>query len=173
MKKIKIGRIVGAAGLRGEVKLYHDSGDTESLSRATSLFLCDENAETISDTYDIVSLRVHGRTPIIGFVGITDRNAAEALIGKIVFVDEDAIRPTEDDAYLVSDLISLSVLDVNSGEEIGRVSGIVDNPAHDLLEVTSDDESIMLIPMADVFIKEINLSKGHILAEIKMLLQSE
>ena len=173
MKQIKIGRIVGAAGLRGEVKLYHESGDTGSISRATSLFLCDENAGAGPDSYDIVSLRIQGRTPIIRLAGIVDRNAAEALIGKEVYVDEETIRPTEDDSYLVSDLIGLDVLHADTHEEIGRVSGIIDNPAHDILEVLQPGGGIFLIPMADVFIKEINLPKGHILADVTMLLQSE
>ena len=172
MKQIIIGRIVGAAGLRGEVKLYHESGDTASLSRASSLFLCDEGSNADLTTYDILSLRIQGRTPIITLSGIHDRNAAEALIGKDVYVNEEEIRPTDDDSYLVGDLVGLSVLDAGSGEEIGHVKGIVDNPAHDLLEITTGDGNVLLIPMADVFIKEINLTKGHILAEVTMLLQS-
>ncbi|MDR0874649.1 MAG: ribosome maturation factor RimM [Clostridiales Family XIII bacterium] len=171
MKQIKIGRIAGAAGLKGEVKLYHESGDAESLSRASTLFLCNNQALRTMVPYNILSLRVHGRTPILGLSGVIDRSAAEALIGSEVYVDEDAIRPAEEDAYLVSDLIGLSVIDTATGDEIGLVQGIVDNPAHDLLEVAKGGGGILLIPMADVFIKEIDLTSGRILAEVTLLLR--
>jgi 16S rRNA processing protein RimM len=173
MKQIKIGRIAGAAGLKGEVKLYHESGDTESLSRASTLFLCNNNALRTMIPYNILSLRVQGRTPILGLSGVIDRNAAEALIGAEVYVDEDVIRPAEEDAYLVSDLIGLSVIDTDTGDEIGLVQGIVDNPAHDLLEVARGGGCTLLIPMADVFIKEIDLNSGRIIAEVTLLLQKD
>jgi 16S rRNA processing protein RimM len=172
MKPIRIGRIAGASGLRGEVKLYHESGDIESLSRAASLFLCNQEAQDLV-SYAVVSLRVQGRTPILGLCGVTDRNGAEALIGSDVYVDEDAIRPTEEDAYLVSDLIGLAVVDAVTGAEIGRVLGVVDNPAHDLLEVRGGDGRNLLIPMADVFIKGVDLAAGKILADVTLLLQSD
>jgi 16S rRNA processing protein RimM len=173
MKKIKIGRITAAAGLRGEVKLYHESGDTESLSRASSLFLCNNQAFRTQTPYTILSLRVQGRTPILGLSGVNDRNAAEALIGFEVYVDEDAIRPTEEDAYLVSDLIGLRVIDTETGDEIGLVQGVVDNPAHDLLEVAGDGGRTLLIPMADVFIQEIDPASGFIRADVTLLLQND
>ncbi|GHU65363.1 ribosome maturation factor RimM [Clostridia bacterium] len=191
MQQIKIGKITGAAGLRGEVKLYHESGDDESLSRASSLFLCPPTKDLIDQKvvqfsadqpvaqspcprrYTVVSLRIRGRTPIIGLAGVNDRNAAEALIGSEVFADKDTIRPTEEDAYLVSDLIGLRVIETGTGNEIGLVQGIVDNPAHDLLEVAREGKGSLLIPMADVFIKEVNLTTGLILVDAELLLQSD
>jgi 16S rRNA processing protein RimM len=173
MKPIRIGRISGASGLKGEVKLYHESGDAESLSRATSLFLCNNQALRTPVPYTILSLRVQGRTPILGLAGVSDRNAAEALIGSEVYVDEDLIRPTEEDAYLVSDLIGLPVIDTEAGEEVGRVRGVVDNPAHDLLEVDRPGGGTLLIPLADVFIKEVDLTSGYILADVTLLLQND
>lgn len=182
MKQIKIGRIAGAQGLRGEVKLYHESGDAESLSRASSLFLCPGDAEKSDSSkgaslppasYEIISLRMHGRTPILTLAGVSDRNAAEALIGSDVYVDEDEIRPTEADAFLVSDLVGISVIDAETGAEIGRVKSVIDNPAHDLLEVKKNDGAGLLIPMVDVYIKEIDTARGRILAEVKLLLQSD
>jgi 16S rRNA processing protein RimM len=173
MKTIKIGRITAAAGLKGEVKLYHESGDAESLARAASLFLGNNQALRTPAPYTILSLRIQGRTPILGLSGVSDRNAAEALIGSDVYVDEDVIRPTEEDAYLVSDLIGLRVIDTDTGVEIGRVQGVVDNPAHDLLEVARAGAKNLLVPLADVFIKEVNLTSGCILADVTLLLQND
>ena len=119
MNKIKIGRITGAQGLRGEVRMYHDSGEEEALSRLTSLFL---GSESVSEAgagtaeYTIENMRMQKRTPVFKLKGIEDRSSAEALVGLDVFADEDEARPEGEDAWFASELVGMKVRIVSSPE---------------------------------------------------------
>ena len=164
-------------GLRGEVKLMHDSGDEEALRRLTSLFLSLEGGEK---EFRIESLRMQRRTPIMKLSGLEDRNAAEKLIGCDVYADMEESRPKEEGVWLVSDLIGLEIrfapdenagaapeaLDTSPGTPgvgAGRcsVKSVIDNPAHDVLEIETG-KGIRLLPLVDVFIREIDTQSGFI-----------
>ena len=161
MKKIKIGRISGAQGLRGEVKLFHDSGDEDAVRNLTSLFLGTGDSEA---AYRIEWLRIQKRTPVFKLEGIDDRNAAEALIDSAVYALEDESRPAGDGAWLVSDLVGLEVRlggGEGDGTAAGRVKGVIDNPAHDILEIEINGV-IRLLPFVDVFVPEVRPESGYI-----------
>ena len=169
MVKIKIGRVTGAQGLHGEIKLHHDSGDEEALRRLSFLFL---HNESVAKTLCIESLRFQKRTPILKLAGINDRNAAEALAGFDVYADESESRPDEEGVWLASDLKGLEVrLVTESGAAVSgeaaagkkryRVRGIIDNPAHDILEIETD-KGTRLLPFVDVFVREIDTKTGYI-----------
>jgi len=160
IQKIRIGRIAGAQGLRGEVRLYHDSGDEEAIRRVNVLFL---SKDRISAEYRVEGLRMQKRTPILKLSGVGDRNAAEALIGAEAFVLLDEARPHEEGSWLVSDLAGLDVLLAEKGGvSIGKVRGILDNPAHDLLEIETD-RGLRLLPFIDAFVREVDVAGGRVL----------
>ncbi|MDR1816385.1 MAG: ribosome maturation factor RimM [Clostridiales Family XIII bacterium] len=165
---IKIGRISGAAGLKGEVKLYHDSGDAEQAQRLMSFII-------EGKTYGIQRLRFQKKTPIVKLDGVDDRDAAEALVGREVWADEAALREAmqDDGAFLVSDLVGCAVTDAADGARLGTVTGVIDNPAHDILEIAVPAEGAedaadgrgrkILLPMVDVFVAEVNPAARFIL----------
>jgi 16S rRNA processing protein RimM len=171
VKKIKIGRITGAQGLRGEVKMFHDSGEAEALERLTSLFLKGEGgSETGSEPelaeYVIENLRMHKRTPIFKLNGIENRDSAEALIGFDVYTNEDESRPEGEDAWFASDLVGMKVRIASSpsaprydGEYL--VKSIISNPAHDILEIETP-YGIKMLPFIDVFIHKVDINTGYI-----------
>ena len=187
MKKIKIGRITGAQGLRGEVKMYHDSGEEEALSRLTSLFLGsspgtapESEPELEAAEYIIENMRMQKRTPIFKLKGITDRDSAEALVGSDVFTDEEESRPEGESAWFASDLVGMRVRaagllhsarndedkargdeDKARGDEECRVKSIISNPAHDILEIETP-YGVKMIPFVDAFIQEVDTKTGCI-----------
>jgi 16S rRNA processing protein RimM len=148
--RIEIGRISGASGIRGEVKLFHYSGECERLVGVEEFYF----SESEGGVYRVENLRMQGRTPIVKLAGVDGRTAAEALIGFKVFVEISALNPLEDGRYYVVDLIGASVED-ESGKVFGRVSRIEDNPAHDLLHVTRD-EGDFLLPFIDIFVLDVD-----------------
>jgi len=156
--RIKIGTVAGAQGLRGEIKMRHDSGDSEQLSRLPSFFIREKE-------YTVENLRFQKQTPIFKLQGIDDRNAAEALIGAEIFADEELLRPQEQGTYLVSDLAGLEVVD-KCGRPLGKISATLDNPAHDLLEITKENGEKFLLPFIDAFISEVDVAAGFVRAEL-------
>jgi len=158
-EKIRIGKISGAQGLRGELRLYHDSGDEEALRRLTLLLLRIGASEA---AYGIEGLRFQKRVPVIKLCGVEDRSAAEALCGAEVYALLSEARPKDEDSWLVSDLEGLGVfLDGAAGGPLGRVRSVIDNPAHDILEIETAG-GILLLPFVDVFIRKVDIEGGGI-----------
>jgi 16S rRNA processing protein RimM len=153
-EKIHIGKISGASGLKGEIKLFHYSGESERIAGIGELFL-QLNADM--RRVEVESLRIQGRTPILKFVGIDDRNAAESLIGAEVFAASESLAPLEDGQFYVTELVGLSVEDERMGY-LGDVAEVIDNPAHDILRISGANGE-WLLPMIDVFI--LNIDTEH------------
>ncbi len=122
---LEVGRIAKAHGLRGEVVVELTTNRTERLDAGSSL-----------STPDGTVLRVLHATPhqrrwIVAFDGVFDRPAAEALHGTVLLAE-----PIEDPSALwVHELIGSEVVDAG-GMARGQVTGVIANPASDLLELS-------------------------------------
>ena len=82
MEKIKIGRVVNAVALRGEVKVYNYSGYKERYEELTRIIVDDKE-------YEVEKVRYQQHMVILKLSGINDRNAAESLKTKDVYITED------------------------------------------------------------------------------------
>jgi 16S rRNA processing protein RimM len=85
----------------------------------------------------IAAVRPHQERLLVRFEGVDDRNAAEALRGRLLTADP---LPDADDELFVHDLIGCEVRDPG-GALLGRVKALDANPAHDLLVL--DDNTLI------------------------------
>jgi 16S rRNA processing protein RimM len=87
--------------------------------------------------------------PIVRLEGISDRNAAAALLGEHLLLDqEDA--PLEEGEYIVSDLIGCTI------EGLGVVTGVIPGPSCDVLEVGVDS---VLVPLVSDAVKRVDIER--------------
>lgn len=94
--------------------------------------------------------------------GVRDRNAAEALKGTELWVARDRFPPVEDDEdYYHADLIGLAARDGN-GKAMGRVAGVYDFGAGDVLEIAGGALAGEFIPFTRANVPEIDLAKGFV-----------
>jgi 16S rRNA processing protein RimM len=156
---IEIGYISGAQGLGGEVKFFHDSGERERLESVKEFFLRGGERD---GSFEVESLRYKGRIPIVKLAGVDSRNAAEAMVGAKVFVDAEMVRPTEEDSFFVSELLGMDAV-APDGSALGKVKQVIDNPAHDILVIEGADGKEFLVPMVDVFVKNVDTEKKEII----------
>ena len=98
MEKIKIGKIVNAVGLKGEVKVYHYSDYKERFEELDQIWIDGRKVaiEGVRYMKDMVILKLDG---------VSDRNGAEALKEQEVFIDESMLRVLPEDTYYVKDLM--------------------------------------------------------------------
>lgn len=149
MEKIKIGQIVNAVALKGEVKVYNYSDYKERYEEIDYVYVEDKKTE-------IESVRYMKEMPIVKLKGANDRNAAEALKGKDLFIDETQLRELPEDTFYIRDLIGMDVKDTE-GNKIGTLSDVIQNSAQDLYEVKLEDGKKTLIPAVGEFIVDISL----------------
>lgn len=153
MEKIKIGRIVNAVALRGEVKIYNYSGYRERYEELDCIII--ENEE-----YEIEKVRYQQEMVILKLSGIDNRNAAEAMKNKDVYITEEDLEELPDDTFYIRDLIGLEVID-DSGR-IGVIKDVLQPSSQDVYVIQTDKNQDIMIPAVKEFVKEVNLEEKYI-----------
>jgi 16S rRNA processing protein RimM len=150
--KIRIGKISGASGVKGEIKLFHYSGERERIAGVEELFFS-TGAESAGNLVrrKVLAMKYRGKTPVLLVEGVETRADAERLTNTDVYADKDALRPLDEGSYYVEALAGCAVVD-ERGERIGEAAGVLDNPAHDILRVTLPGGAELLLPMIDRFV---------------------
>lgn len=145
---IPVGQIVNAHGIRGEVKLNPVGFDPAFVASFKTLYI--GGAET-----KVKSSRVHKSTVLLTLPGVEDMDTALALKGRQVSIRRtDAHLPSGE--YFDAELQGLTVLDDDTGEELGKLTRVLNYPAHKVYEVQGRRE--YLIPaVKDVFIRQVDL----------------
>jgi 16S rRNA processing protein RimM len=138
MTRVTLAAIIGAHGVRGEVRLKLFAAGPESLSAHDQLLVAGEPRR-------LEKIAGAGKNIVARFAGIADRNAAEALRGALVEVDRAALPPLEEGEYYHADLIGLPCQD-QAGTSVGTVVAVENYGAGDLLEVEGEGGSRSLIP---------------------------
>lgn len=159
---IVIGEILGAHGLRGEVRVRvtGDSGDT--LLDAESVWLARRPDEPSPR-----SIRVCGGGPgrpgevRMRLEGVEDRDAAEALRGMRVMTELSALPELPEGEFYWHQLVGCRV-ESEAGLGIGIVQEIWETGAHDVLVVVDERGVRRLVPTAAALLKSIDLSDRRI-----------
>ena len=154
MEKIKIGKIVNTVGLKGEVKVYNYSDSIEIYETIESIYV--EDRLTV-----IENVRAQKNMVILKLEGADDRNAADALRGKELYITEDDLPELPEGQYYVRDLIGMSVTE-EDGNLLGHVTDVLQNTAQDIFEVESENGKKLLIPKVDQFVLDIDAEKREI-----------
>lgn len=120
--RLEVGRTTKAHGLKGEVLVVLASDRTDRLAPGSVLYLDDI-------AHEVAGAHRHQDRWRVRFVGVDDRNAAEALRGTTVTADP---LPSDDGEIWVHEVIGAEV-GLPDGTVVGTVAEVQANPAHDLL----------------------------------------
>ncbi|NJN86789.1 MAG: ribosome maturation factor RimM [Leptolyngbyaceae cyanobacterium SL_7_1] len=159
-----VGRVVGAQGLNGEVRIYPDSDFPQRFTEPGERWLLSAGA-TQPTAVQLVSGRYMSNKGlyVVKFAGISNRDQAEALRDSELLVPESDRPPLEDDEFHVPDLLGLEVFDQATQTLVGTVTNVV--PAgNDLLEVTLAGEpaKTVLIPFVMAIVPVVDLAQRRI-----------
>ena len=152
---ILMGVIAGAHGIRGEVKLKSFTANPADIASYGVL-----SDETGGRLFEIVALKSAKDALIVRLSGVEDRSGAEALKGTKLFVPRGRMPAPDQDDYYHADLIGLDAVDA-SGNRIGRVLGVENYGAGDLLDI-GDDTASELLPFTKAFVPEVDLAARRI-----------
>ena len=156
-RRILVGVIGAAQGVKGEVRVKSFTGDPVAIANYGPL-----SAEDRRRVFEIVALRpVKDDMVVVRFSGVPDRDAAAALTNTRLYVDRARLPAPEEDEFYQVDLIGLSARTEN-GRELGRVAGIENYGAGDLLEVTRVAGDSILVPFTKDFVPTIDFENRHV-----------
>ncbi len=156
---ICVGAIMGAFGVRGEVRLKSFCADPAAIEGYSPL-----QTEAGASHEIVLTRNVKG-----GFAakisGVHDKEQADALRGTRLYTHRDKLPSLPDDEYYHSDLIGMTVLDTG-GAELGRVKSVQDFGAGDILEITGRRmKEPALLPFTRTHVPTIDLEAGKIIAD--------
>ena len=151
MEKIKIGKIVNAVALKGEVKVYHYSDYKERFEELERI-LVEQKKET--KPYEIEHVRYQKNMVILKLKGVNDRNGAESDI----YIAEEDLRVLPSDTYYIRDLLGCEVIDEEKGN-IGMITDVLQNPAQDIYQIQTGNGKQVFIPAVADFVKDVNIQE--------------
>jgi 16S rRNA processing protein RimM len=157
---VVLGRVLGAFGIRGWIRIRPFTESPDGLLGQSVWVLSQAGAHRI---VQVEEAKPHGAFVLAQLKGVDDRGQAEALRGADVTVGRDQLPEPDAGEYYWSDLIGLSVRNVN-GVDLGRITGLIAAPAHDVLRVVAgqgqDHGREQLIPFVEPILREVDLAGG-------------
>jgi 16S rRNA processing protein RimM len=154
-RDVLLGVIVGAQGLKGEVKVKTFTQSPERLGAYGPLHTKDGRE------YRVTSAREAKDGAVVSLDGVNDRNAAEALKGAELFIPRSALPKEDADEFYHADLIGLRAEDTE-GRSIGTVRALHNFGAGDVLEILRDDGDEVFLPFTHEVAQEIDIEGGRI-----------
>jgi 16S rRNA processing protein RimM len=158
-RKILVGMISGAHGVKGDVRLKSFTEEPEAILRYKPL--TDESGErefafrlkSATNTHFIVALG-----------GVKTREAAEALRGTKLFVDRAALPKLKKREFYEADLVGLKALD-KKGKECGTVAAVHNYGGGPFLEIAPAQGKAFMLPFDKNCVPEIDPDAGHIVID--------
>ena len=152
LETIKVGRIVNAHGIRGEVRVQPLERDAAFLSRIKTFYL--DGAPVVP-----TASHVHKNLLLLKLPGVEDMNAALTYKGKELYIRRaDVVLP--DGEYFDDELIGLEVHDCDTGALLGTLTAVDEYPASKVYTVKGDRE-ILIPAVKDAFIRSVDLDAGR------------
>ncbi len=173
-KWIEVGRVSRPHGVRGEVRIRPDSDNPERFVEGSILHARPARvplagkAVSANTRLTIATVRGEGAFPIVAFAEVGDRETAEGIRGYILEVPGEELPGLDDDEYYPFDLEGLSVRD-ESGTVVGRVTEVIDSPAHTLLAVALDSGRDALVPFVHAAVPTVCVAEGYLVVEARFL----
>ena len=159
---IDMGYIANAFGIQGWVKIKTATEYSDSSDEYTQVYLKLKDGTILSKKIEKSFARdgvFHAK-----LAGVDDRDAAFALKGTIVAVDREEFPDLDEDEFYWADLIGLEVINT-VGERLGKVAGLIETGANDVLRVVGDDEVERLLPFVAAVVLAVEKEAGLIRVE--------
>lgn len=93
--------------------------------------------------------------------GVGDRDAAERLKGRRLYLPRAALPPPEDEEYYHADLLGLAA-ELPDGTRLGRVRAIYGFGAGDSIEIERDGGAPVLVPFTRAAVPVVDIAGGRI-----------
>ncbi len=156
---IAVGRVAGAFGVRGEVRISTFTEEPLALARFREL-----KRQDGSPGLTILSARAAKDGVIVRCPGVETKEQADALRGLRLYVPRDAFPEPDEDEFYLADLIGLAVVGP-AGEAIGKVKSVQDFGAGDILEIIPDEGGpTWYLPFTRDAVPEVRIADGLLVA---------
>lgn len=156
-RQILVGKVAGAFGVKGELRLTAYTGDPMAMLAYGPLRRADGS----------IALTLRKGRPVKGAVvvearEVTTREEAQALRGLRLHIERSALPAPDEDEFYLADLMGLAVVSPQ-GERLGTVKSVANFGAGDLLEIAPGRPGASWwIPFTRTTVPEVRLAEALI-----------
>ncbi len=152
-KPVTLAAVSGAHGVTGDVRLKLFGEGVDALKRYPSF-----NEGTL--TLQMIRSDNKGGA-VARFAEVADRTEAEKLRGTVLTIPRSAMPALAEDEYYHADLLGLAAVDPD-GAPLGKIVGIENYGAGDVLEIEGLDGRRAMVPMTRDAVPEWNHARAII-----------
>jgi 16S rRNA processing protein RimM len=160
-----VGQVVGAHGVRGEVKVEILTDDPHRFGLLEQVFVGPEDQEPVP--WPLEGYRLHKGRALLRLKGCGDRLTAATLRGYLVQIPVEEALPLEDGEFFEHQIVGLEVWTVDR-KHLGQVAEILYTGANDVyvIDRPQPNQSQMLIPALEGIVLEVDLETGILVVEL-------
>ena len=158
METIEFGKVVNTHGLKGEVKVYSYTDDTNHILKLKKVYISNKE-------YIVESMKVQKQMFLMKLKGIDTIEATSSIMNKMCYREIIKDESNEADGFFIKDLIGLKVIDVN-GNEIGTLKEVFRTGANDVYEIVDNENKSKYIPAIKEVVKSIDIKSKVMIIEL-------
>jgi 16S rRNA processing protein RimM len=160
MQRLAVGLITAVHGLSGSVKIKSLSGESAHLLRLKVLYV--RRGEEFLP-FQVQAARASGTHVVMKLAGIDSPEAAARYRGCELWVERGEASALGPGEYYLADLCRCRVY--RGQDELGRVIGVCEGGANELLEVEDGQGRRFLLPFVEAFVGRVDVQDGRIEVE--------
>ncbi|HTJ65096.1 MAG TPA: ribosome maturation factor RimM [Alphaproteobacteria bacterium] len=158
-KRVCVGQLLGAHGVRGLVKLASFTEDPAAIAEYGAL-----TDETGKRTFTVALRGANKGHWLAEVAEIQDRDAAQALNGTRLYVERSQLPPPDEEEFYHADLIGLRA-ELPDGTLLGTVAAMHNFGAGDIVELTLQGGKRPMLPFDRQTVPEIDIAGGRIVVD--------
>ena len=148
-----VGRVTGAWGVRGHLKVLPHTDLPERFDPGSALYL-----DGVPTT--VTSSRANRGGYVLLLESVPDRNAAESLRGAFLTVPEEELAPLPENVFYHFQLVEMEVY-ADDGERLGQIAEIIETPGNDVYIVRKPGERDLLLPAIEDVILDVDAESSR------------
>jgi len=157
--KISVGKIINSHGVKGELKFQPYTNVESIIKNMENVLLYNPNNKRFFYS-KVLKVKNLNRFFVLSINGITNMDEAKKIMGYEIYIETKNLPQLKEDEYYWYEIIGSEVYYEN-GEYVGKVSGIIETGANDVIFVKNEhsnsdlQDQETLIPMTDFHVLEL------------------
>jgi 16S rRNA processing protein RimM len=156
-----IGRVIGAHGRYGELKVFPITADPDRFYDIEHCFIEDKKSKSFRE-FTVEQVRLHKGNALVAVEGVNDRGAALEMKGLYLMIPKSERIELSEGEFFLEDLMSCAVKEEN-GDSVGTVSDFLDYGGSGLLSIKLDSGKSIDLPFVDVYIADVQIDNNLVI----------
>lgn len=163
-KYFLIAEVTKPQGINGEIRMRLYSDDVANMQKIGVVYTLNNNQYT---PIKVEGLRIQGEFAIVKLHGIDDRNMAESLRNREIYIAREEASPLKDGEFYISDAIGANVLDTK-GNSIGVLADVLTEYSRHVYVIDTSDGRILFPAISSIFVDN-RLAEGTLVLDEAVL----